>query len=343
VAGTSLAIQAVRGSDLQLSWQPKRVRILIVLLTLGLCAFFLAQGSTNLLALKLMPLRPPTLNVEVGPPGIAPEHLPKGELPPDMHAILARNIFDPLTGSLWPPKTPELTASTSVEQETAAAPLGAGQMPPPCDGTVRLVASMFSARNEAWSFASLALGTGSPLLYRPGTSVEGKSVDSVYPEAVFLKSPNGVLCSLTMFKSPNQPPKPAAVAAAAAPTDPAAAGDAELDQGIKQQSETKYTVRRSLVDKLLQNQAELMRSARVVPHEENGRVVGVKLYGIRKTSLLGKLGLQNGDMLRTINGFDMGSPDSALEAYAKLRSASNLSLAVVRRGNAVTMEYNIAQ
>jgi general secretion pathway protein C len=69
--------------------------------------------------------------------------------------------------------------------------------------------------------------------------------------------------------------------------------------------------------------------------------VGVKLYGIRKSSLFGKLGLQNGDLLRTINGFDMGSPDSALEAYAKLRSASNLSLAIVRRGTAVTMEYNI--
>jgi general secretion pathway protein C len=145
-----------------------------------------------------------------------------------------------------------------------------------------------------------------------------------------------------MFKSPNQPPpKPAAPAAVAEAATSSA--DAELDQGIKQVSDTKYSVRRSLVDKLLQNQGELMRSARVVPHEENGRVVGVKLYGIRKSSLFGKLGLQNGDMLRTINGSDMGSPDSALEAYAKLRSATNLSLALVRRGNAVTMEYNIGQ
>jgi general secretion pathway protein C len=158
---------------------------------------------------------------------------------------------------------------------------------------------------------------------------------------VLIKAPNGSLCSLTMFKSPNQPPPKSAAPNALAEAAPTNAADAELDQGIKQVSETKYTVRRSLVDKLLQNQGELMRSARVVPHEENGRVVGVKLYGIRKSSLFGKLGLQNGDMLRTINGFDMGSPDSALEAYAKLRSASNLSLALVRRGNAVTMEYNI--
>jgi general secretion pathway protein C len=322
---------------LQLSWQPNRVRMLIVLITLGLCAFFLARGTTHLVALKLMPLRAPALRTEAAK-GTNTDSLPKGELPPDMHAILERNIFDPLTGSL--PKTPATGTGPSREDQPETTPLADGQMPPPCDGTVRLVAAIFSPRKEDWSFASLALSAGSPLLYRPGNTVEGRTVDSIYPEAVFLKNASGVLCSLTMFKSPNQPPPaPVAAVAAAAPTS----ADAELDQGIKQQSETKYTVKRSLVDKLLQNQAELMRSARVVPHEENGRVVGVKLYGIRKSSLLGKLGLQNGDMLRTINGFDMGSPDSALEAYAKLRSASNLSMAVVRRGNAVTMEYNIAQ
>jgi general secretion pathway protein C len=327
---------------LQLSWQPKRVRIVIVLVTLALCAFFLAQGGTNLVALKLLPQRSLALSGQAGKADGSPDRLPKGEVPPDMKAILSRNIFDPTTGSLWPPKPPPSPdAGIEAEGPQAAAPLPEGQMPPACEGTLRLVASMFSPRKEEWSFASVSLGTGSPLLYRVGQTVEGKTVDAIFPEAVFLKSANSTLCSLTMFKPANAPPpKPAAPVEAPAV---ATAADAELDQGIKQQSDTKYTVRRNLVDKLLQNQAELMRSARVVPHEENGRVVGVKLYGIRKSSLLGKLGLQNGDMLRTINGFDMGSHDSALEAYAKLRSASNLSLAVVRRGNAVTMEYNIAQ
>jgi general secretion pathway protein C len=313
--------------------------VTIVLTTLGLCAFYVAEGVTKLAALKWLPRPAAVVSVRDSSP-LSPELLPKGELPPSMQNILSRNIFDPLTGSLWPPKEPPpIGGKPSTPEQEAPPPLADGQMPPPCEGTVRLVASIFSPRQEDWSFASLALGTGSPLLYRLGSSVESKSVDSIYPEAVFLKATNGVLCSLTMFKSPNQPPpKPPAVPAVA---EAAASGDAELDAGIKQQSETKYSVRRNLVDKLLQNQAELMRSARVVPHEENGRVVGVKLYGIRKTSLLGKLGLQNGDMLRTINGFDMGSPDTALEAYAKLRSASNLSLAIVRRGNAVTMEYNI--
>jgi general secretion pathway protein C len=80
-----------------------------------------------------------------------------------------------------------------------------------------------------------------------------------------------------------------------------------------------------------------------VPHEQDGKVVGVKLYGIRRKSLLGSLGLQNGDLLRTINGFDMSSPDTALEAYSKLRSANNLTMAVTRRGRATNMEYGISE
>jgi general secretion pathway protein C len=318
---------------LQLSWHPKQARIVIMLVTLGLCAFFSAQGLANLLALKLLPYHP---RDAANAKAVAPAEL-KGERAPDAMAILHRNIFDPTTGPLPKPE-PELGAEDETAEDQEAEELG-DKLPQACEGSVRLVASMYSLKDPEWSFASLSLGSGSPLLYRIGNPVESKKVHAIFSEAVLLKAANGSLCSLTMFKSPNAPPpKPAAVAPAEAA---ASSGDAELDQGIKQVSETKYTVRRSLVDKLLQNQGELMRSARVVPHEENGRVVGVKLYGIRKSSLFGKLGLQNGDMLRTINGFDMGSPDSALEAYAKLRSASNLSLAMVRRGNAVTMEYNI--
>jgi general secretion pathway protein C len=84
-----------------------------------------------------------------------------------------------------------------------------------------------------------------------------------------------------------------------------------------------------------------MKAARVIPHEEDGRVVGVRLYGVRRTSLLGRLGIRNGDMLRTINGFDMTSPDTALEAYTRLRTADKLTLAVKRQNKDMTIEYGI--
>jgi general secretion pathway protein C len=95
------------------------------------------------------------------------------------------------------------------------------------------------------------------------------------------------------------------------------------------------------MNKILGNQAALMQSASVVPASEGGRVIGAKLYGIRRNGLLRKLGLQNGDLLRTINGFDMTDPKSALEAYAKLRNADHITIAVTRRGSPMNIDYNI--
>jgi general secretion pathway protein C len=46
-------------------------------------------------------------------------------------------------------------------------------------------------------------------------------------------------------------------------------------------------------------------------------------------------------MLRTINGYDMASPDSALEAYTRLRSSDRLTLALQRQNNDMTIEYTI--
>jgi general secretion pathway protein C len=100
-------------------------------------------------------------------------------------------------------------------------------------------------------------------------------------------------------------------------------------------------VNRGLVDRLLANQAALMSAARVIPHEEDGRTVGMKIYGIRRSSLLGRLGIQNGDMLRTINGFDLTDPTALLQAYTTLRSADHLSMQVMRRGQPMSMDYQI--
>jgi general secretion pathway protein C len=168
---------------------------------------------------------------------------------------------------------------------------------------------------------------------------------AVHSSSVVVSGSSGA-CQLLMFDEEEgavarAPARPAP--AATKPGDPRNAGLSaqELDDGIEKISDTKFNIQRSLVDKALANQGSLMKTARVIPHDEDGRVVGVKLYGIRRTSLLGRLGIRNGDMLRTINGFDMTSPDTALEAYSRLRSADKLTLAVKRQNNEMTIEYNV--
>ena len=197
------------------------------------------------------------------------------------------------------------------------------------------------------SFASIT-AEGKTLLYRQGMQVEGHEVVGIREQRVFLRPSGRPLCQIAMFAPPPSavpPPEPPAAAPAGdekpPPAPKSSISEEELNTGITQVSDTKYNVSRTLLDKVLGAQSELMRAARVIPFEENGRTVGVKVYGIRRAALLGKLGIQNGDVLRTINGFDLSSPDSALEAYTKLREMDQFSIAMIRRGQPRTMEYTV--
>ena len=75
--------------------------------------------------------------------------------------------------------------------------------------------------------------------------------------------------------------------------------------------------------------------------EQGGRVVGVQLFGVRGNSLLGRLGMQNGDVLNRINGLDIASPDRALEAYSRLRTSDSLQVSVTRGGQPVNIDFHI--
>ena len=86
-----------------------------------------------------------------------------------------------------------------------------------------------------------------------------------------------------------------------------------------------------MVDKILESQADL-HGARTVPEQVNGTIVGVRIFGVKDGSVLALLGMENGDRLQQINGFDMSTPEKALEAYARLRDADHLTVQVNRRG-----------
>ena len=47
------------------------------------------------------------------------------------------------------------------------------------------------------------------------------------------------------------------------------------------------------------------------------------------------------DLIKAINGLDMSTPDKALEAYTKLKTASHLSVRLERRGEDLTLDYQI--
>lgn len=111
--------------------------------------------------------------------------------------------------------------------------------------------------------------------------------------------------------------------------------------GVTKLSATEYKVERTEVDRVLANLNEVATQARIVPSFKNGKANGFKLFSIKPGSIYSKIGLENGDIIQKINGYDMNSPDRALEIYTKLRDATSLTIDIQRRGSNTTMNYAI--
>lgn len=86
----------------------------------------------------------------------------------------------------------------------------------------------------------------------------------------------------------------------------------------------------------------LFRQLRVVPEQQNGKIVGLRLLGVRPGSLLATLGLKNGDRLESINGFSIANPEQALQAYARLRTAEHLRLRLTRGGQPLDIDLHVS-
>jgi general secretion pathway protein C len=307
---------------------------LIVLPLVAIAALLNAQAVTQLVGIGLTPdekaLAAPPPVAKVAPASNASARNTSAE------PILSRNPFDHVTGSLHPPVVEESgVASSDVDMSD---PWNA----PVCDGVKVLVITASS--DPDWSFAALTGGGETKsVLRRRGGELGGKKIHFVGWDRVWFQSGSS-LCQAMLFKQPEVAvAKP--VEAAAPPPPPTKGGapglDPALAKGIQKVSATEFNIDRGVVDKILENQSELMRQARIVPEQENGKVVGIRMFGVRPDTLLGTLGMENGDRLQTINGFDMASPEKALEAYARLRTADKLTVQVNRRGQNMNLDYNI--
>lgn len=117
--------------------------------------------------------------------------------------------------------------------------------------------------------------------------------------------------------------------------------DSGKESGIEKVSETEYTIEQEEINDVMGNLSKVATQARIVPSFKNGKPNGFKLFSIKPGSLYTKIGLRNGDVVQRINGYDMDSPDKALEVYQKLQDSKSITVEIQRRGKPMTMSYTI--
>ncbi|MDH4120268.1 MAG: PDZ domain-containing protein [Deltaproteobacteria bacterium] len=89
------------------------------------------------------------------------------------------------------------------------------------------------------------------------------------------------------------------------------------------------------------NFAQLMKDARVFPVIENGLPQGFQIRQIVPGSLYEKLGLQNEDIIKAVNGQQITTMEQSMKMFQIMRNESNIQLEITRGGQPMSLSYQI--
>lgn len=247
-------------------------------------------------------------------------------------ATLDINQLSRLTGIEIPPEP------VAVEEpDPATAAYDPDSQPVKSSLRVKLLGTLVAA-DRNWSFASVQdMTTQRSQTYMVGDTILGAEVIDIERSRVIVVN-NGRKEYID-----GQPGDGAnlPVSTPVAEPRPAVAANTDIGSGIRALSENEYEVPRAEIDKTLGNLNQVAMQARIVPAFKNGQAQGFKLFSIRPDSIYSKIGVQNGDIIKRINGFDMNSPEKALEVYSKLKEANHIVIELERNGSAIRKSYNI--
>jgi type II secretory pathway component PulC len=116
---------------------------------------------------------------------------------------------------------------------------------------------------------------------------------------------------------------------------------ANIDGEIKRQDDSHYAISRKGADAIMASLPGIARSLRISPELKGGKQIGFRLTSVKPGTLLTRIGLQNGDVVTSLNGHELTSPDRAVEAYTKFRTSGLLRAGYLRNGKALSVEIKV--
>ena len=185
---------------------------------------------------------------------------------------------------------------------------------------------VFAATPAEASLAIISSGYKDELLYSIGETLPGGAVlKEVYSDRVIIDR-NGSLETLVL------------------PLDEAQI----VDQVIKPASESPLTndkvfrsTPKELRSKILKDPAQLTKIMVTIPEYKNGKIIGYKLRMKKFKGLLEQYGLQETDVVTSINGVALNNPSNGFKILQQLTNASILDLMVLRNGQSLPLAISL--
>jgi general secretion pathway protein C len=172
-------------------------------------------------------------------------------------------------------------------------------------------------------------------LYRVGDDVDGARIAAIDWDRVTLARAGGDDVLELEAAPPTGATEPVVEPTAETPVRAAA------DERIRRLGENAFIVDRRELTGTTDGMSGLMTQLRAVAEVRDGRPAGFRLFQIRDDSLFARLGLRDGDVVRRVNGAEIGEPAALLGFLQRLRTEPRVALDIVRGDAPRTLVYDL--
>lgn len=121
----------------------------------------------------------------------------------------------------------------------------------------------------------------------------------------------------------------------------ATSGTAHTVTAVSSTGAGSYVIDQRALNAALDNPAQAMSDARLLPSQRDGKVEGFRASEVKPNGVFSMIGIKNGDVLLRLNDFPMDSPDRALQSFIALKGQNRLKLDIIRDGQPQTFNYDI--
>lgn len=173
-------------------------------------------------------------------------------------------------------------------------------------------------------------GKRSQGLYRVGDTIQNGVIKSILRGKVVLRV--GDKDEVLLMPEPASSASPTSVAYRRQ-VQPPPIPTTTLDRTI--------TIRQQDLDRSMENIDNLLEQVRIVPHKKDGVQDGLVITGISAGSIFRRMGLRNGDIIKSVNDESALSNESILDIYNDLQTGEEVSLTIERRGLERTLNYRL--
>lgn len=194
-------------------------------------------------------------------------------------------------------------------------------------------------------------GAGEQDVFRAGQSVFGAGTLESVGDGLASLSSGGTVVKFTVFREDI----PAGLsgmgssgqAAGGASSGSPPSGDAgAFYQGsgsrfTEKVSEDSWVIDQKAVAESLTDMGRVLTDARLTPKVSASGVEGFVVTEIKPRGVFDAIGLMNGDVLTKINGYEIDSPEKAVQVLSALRGETSIDLDILRDGRPKSLHYTV--